>query len=80
MATSEEAGTQLALLRLGPKVYLFPQQAHPAALPLAGIPGTPQQHQPKIIPADFPSYNQHQLDAETMAPLLLSRLLFTMIL
>ena len=63
-----------------PKEYLFPQQAHPAALPLAGTPGTPQQHQPNLIPADFPSYNHHQLDAETMTPLLLSRLVFTIIL
>ena len=69
-------GAQLALLRLGPKGYLFPQQAHPAVLPLAGTPGTPQQHRPKLIPADFPSYNQHQLDAEKMTLLLLSRPFF----
>ena len=81
MATQEEEMTQLALRRLGPKGYQSPQQAHLAALPLAGTPGTPQQHRPKLfLLAVFPSCNQQQLDDKTTTLLLLSQLFCSMIL
>ena len=78
---NEKEGTQQVPIRLGSKGYLSPQQARLAALPLAGTLGTPQQRRPNLfLLADFPAYNQQQLDDETTTPLFLSRLLFPMIL